>query len=274
VAPPPRRFKDAMKIFDFTASFEPLAALVRNALAIAEPEAGDQDTDGSAKAFFERLATDMHAHWLPGVDDGAANTDQGVEMVAGLSDLGFSSLIATPHIMADRYPNRPENLRAVFEEFQWAVRGAGLDVSLHLAAEYMLDEGFEEHLQSGDLLTLDGTHLLVEMPLMHPFPRLHEVLFQLKTGGIQPILAHPERYLYYRSDFSGLMALKEKGCLFQLDLLALTGQYGATVKKQAQKLIRRGAYEWAGTDIHHPRQVERLKRHTWSIQQAWLNPKG
>jgi tyrosine-protein phosphatase YwqE len=261
-----------MKIFDFSASLEPLTAFVKNALAIAEPEAGDRDAAASSAAFFNSLTADMHAHWLPGVDDGAANTEQGLEMVGGLCDLGFSKLIATPHIMADRYPNRPDELQEIFEEFQWAVRGAGLEVSLHLAAEYMLDEGFEEHLESDALLTLDGTHLLVEMPLMHPFPRLHEVLFQLKTRGIQPILAHPERYLYYRSDFSGLLALKEKGCLFQLDLLALTGQYGTVVKKQANKLLRRGAYEWAGTDVHHPRQVERLKQHTWTIQQAWLNP--
>ena len=71
-----------------------------------------------------QVLVDSHGHWLPGVDDGARTAEEGIEMVRALADMGFRKLIATPHIMADRYESDPEKLRLVFRSFEEKVKNA------------------------------------------------------------------------------------------------------------------------------------------------------
>jgi protein-tyrosine phosphatase len=204
------------------------------------------------------LDVDTHGHWLPGVDDGAQTTEEALTLVKGLSELGYRKLIATPHIMADCYGNEPEGLTKAFDSFQNAVREAEIKVELALAGEYMLDDGFVKHLDSGPLLTLKDRYVLVEMSLFQAFPALKEILFELQIKGYQPVLAHPERYGYFYGQWSALEELKSAGCLFQLNLLSLVGQYGKRTAEVARRLLREGLYEFAGTDVHNERQLKRL----------------
>lgn len=205
------------------------------------------------------LVVDLHGHWLPGVDDGAKTVAEGLELVRGLVELGYKKLIATPHIMVDRYANTPDQLRRSFRRFRTKVRKARIPVELSLGAEYMLDDGFQQLLEEGDLLTIHKNLVLVEMSCLRPAPRLAEYLFELQLKQYQPVLAHPERYGYYHRNLNAYEELKNAGVLFQLNILALTGYYGRGVAEVANKLLEKGWYDFAGTDIHHIRHVNRLK---------------
>jgi tyrosine-protein phosphatase YwqE len=88
---------------------------------------------------------------------------------------------------------------------------------------------------------------------------LYDVLFQLQLKGYKPILAHPERYFTYHNDFQSYYKLKKAGCLFQLNLLSLTEQYGKHVQKVAYKLIKENMYDFVGTDTHHDGHLNLLK---------------
>lgn len=211
-----------------------------------------------------QLQVDTHAHWLPGVDDGAQTTEEALQMVRGLSKLGYQKLIATPHIMVDRYQNDPAQLTDIFESFRQKVKMANIPVELQLGAEYMLDEGFTQHLQNGPLLTLQGKLVLLEMSRFQVYPRLREILFELQLKGYVPVLAHPERYTFYHQKHREYEQLKEAGCLFQLNLLSLQGSYGDAEERAARFLLRQGWYDLAGTDLHRPRQLEKLSQVTLS----------
>ncbi len=208
----------------------------------------------------EQLLVDTHAHWLPGVDDGAATEEEGLTMVRGLADLGFQKLIATPHIMIDRYQNGPEKLTEIFDAFRQSVARAGIPVSLHLAAEYMLDEGFLKQLEAGPLLTLKDQLVLVEMPRFQAPPGLSEILFELQLRSYIPVLAHPERYFFLQKKPAGYEKLKAAGCLFQVNLLSALGFYGEKEAESALFLLKKGWCELAGTDVHRTRQIKHLKR--------------
>ena len=103
---------------------------------------------------FAFLETDMHSHLLPGIDDGAKNIEDSLELISQLAAMGYKHLITTPHIMADLYPNKPTIIREKLGEVRSAIRHAEIDVTLDAAAEYLMDEGFEPLLEKGDLLTL------------------------------------------------------------------------------------------------------------------------
>lgn len=214
----------------------------------------------SALPDYSVLACDIHSHVLPGIDDGAPDLASALELVRGLRDLGFRQIFTTPHVMSDLYPNsrtlilrKRDELREALEEW-----GEG-SVALDAAAEYFIDENFERLLKNELLLTLPDNHVLVEMSFHQAYPALHRVLFDLQMKGYRPILAHPERYPYYRSaeDFERLKAL---GCVFQLNLLSLTGYYGKSVQASAKTLLKCGCADFLASDLHHARHLESLQK--------------
>ena len=190
--------------------------------------------------------TDWHSHILPGVDDGVRTMEESLDILRLYETLGIRSVWLTPHIMED-IPNTTVHLRERFAELQAAYTGK---VQLHLAAENMLDNLFEERLEQNDLLPLGegGTHLLVETSYFNPPMGLNNILLRIKAKGYHPVLAHPERYIYMgESDYR---QLKEIGVKFQLNLSSLIGEYGRTAKTKVEWLTKNRIYHLFGTDIH------------------------
>lgn len=188
---------------------------------------------------------DCHSHILPGVDDGVQSIDESLEVLSYYESLGVRKVIFTPHIMEEYPLNSASTLRAEFAKFQERYRGS---IELSLAAEYMLDGRFMEHLKSGDLLTLYDNHLLVEMSCVDAFINIFSMVKEIMSRGYFVTLAHPERYLYLKpTEYS---RLKQMGVKFQLNLPSLLGSYGPHVKSRAESLLKDGMYEIIGSDIH------------------------
>lgn len=196
--------------------------------------------------------TDMHTHLLPGVDDGSSSLEESVEILSFLHKAGVKRVYLTPHVMVDYPKNRMAYLKEQFDCFLQGCQGTEVP-ELRLAAEYMLDEQFATHLEEG-LLSYDGRHVLVEMSCAQPPNGLHEILYELQLKNYIPILAHPERYLFFSPE--GFARLKEYGCQFQLNLFSLSGFYGAEVARQAKLLLQNGLYDYAGSDIHNTDYLE------------------
>lgn len=207
------------------------------------------------------LGADMHAHLLPGIDDGAPDLETSLELVRGLAALGYRKLIATPHILGDVYPNTPEIIAGKLTLLRNALQEQDLNITLHAAAEYFIDDHFEALLQQKKpLLTLKDNLVLVEFSMITAPFDLQQVFFEMQIQGYQPVLAHPERYIYLGNRREVFHSLKDAGCLFQLNLLSLTGHYGRAVTEIAHYLLDQGLYNLAGTDLHHPRHLAMLQK--------------
>lgn len=190
--------------------------------------------------------TDWHCHLLPGVDDGVQTVEETLRILSLYEELGVKEVWLTPHIMEDM-PNTTASLKARFEKLKAVYRG---DITLHLSAENMLDNLFEERLEKGDLLPLgkNGKHLLLETSYFNPPMELSNILLRVKSKGYTPVLAHPERYNYMNEkDYRLLKGLNVK---FQLNLFSWGGSYGTGVRKKSEWLIKNGFYDLAGSDIH------------------------
>ena len=209
---------------------------------------------------FSVLHTDLHSHLIPGIDDGAPDIATSLQLIKGLADLGFKKLITTPHIMQELYPNTRETILEKMEELNAEVKKQGMNIGIHAAAEYFLDDHFAELLEDKKpLLVISGNKVLVEFSFANPSFALKEILFDMQMQGYIPVLAHPERYLYLEKSKSFCDELKAAGCLFQLNLLSLGLYYGKEVQAFAQNLIKKGYYELIGTDLHHSRHLEALR---------------
>lgn len=211
----------------------------------------------------ELLKTDIHSHILPGIDDGSPDVQTSLVLMRGLAEMGYQTLIGTPHVMADLHRNDQETIRAAYEQLQQAVNEDPTLPKLHYAAEFMMDEGFGQLVRQEALIPL-GTekHLLVETPYLHRPLNLESYIFEVRAAGFTPILAHPERYHYLFNKPIDYERLKELGCLFQVNLLSLMGYYGKSEKDAACWLIETGMVDFLGTDLHHERHLARLQRFT------------
>lgn len=188
--------------------------------------------------------TDRHSHILFGVDDGIRTLDKSLAVLSYMEDAGVVELWCTPHIMED-VPNTTAALQERFEQLKAAYTGK---ITLHLAAEYMLDPLFEKRLSERDLLTMEDNMLLVETSTWTPPVNFYDLLENAMKAGYRPILAHPERYRYLKE--AGYRKLKDMGVKFQMNLPSIVGFYGETANRKAVWLLENGFYDEFGSDCH------------------------
>jgi tyrosine-protein phosphatase YwqE len=192
---------------------------------------------------------------LPGIDDGAKDINDTKKLIQELKEIGFKQLITTPHIINGVWENTSESILLSLNE-----TNKQLDFPIKAAAEYMLDSNFYDRLKKDEkLLTIKDNYILIEMSYLSAPIQLYDIIFEIHLQGYKPILAHPERYLFYGSKFEEFKKIKKSGCLLQLNLLATTGYYGAAVTKIADQLIKENLYDFVGSDVHHYKHVESLK---------------
>jgi len=199
---------------------------------------------------------DLHSHLLPAIDDGVKSFDESIAIIKQLKELGFKKLITTPHIMHHRFPNTQEKILKVYDQLQIEIQKASIDIEIDVAAEYYYDEYFLELIDKKTLMSFGKeNYILFELSYtVKPF-MLEQAVAKLLAAGYRPILAHPERYTYYKT-LDDYMRVKDMGLLFQINAISLGGFYGKNVKKSVEMLVNAGLVDFIGSDIHSQKYVD------------------
>jgi tyrosine-protein phosphatase YwqE len=205
------------------------------------------------------LQTDMHSHFIPGIDDGSKSIEETLQLIVAMKSLGYKKIITTPHIMSDYYRNTPEIIHAGMQQVKEALYKQNIDIDFSAAAEYYLDYEFIQKIKQKNLLTLSANYVLFELPFISEPPNLHECIFELQMAGYKPVLAHVERYPYWHRQYDKILSIKEKGVLLQLNINSLSGHYTLPVKTMAEKLIDENMIDLLGTDCHNFNHIHLLK---------------
>ncbi len=204
---------------------------------------------------------DIHNHILPGIDDGAKTVDDSLTLIKGMGEFGISRFIATPHIMHNYYPNTPETIGSSLSELQDALLESQLtDVAITAGAEHMVDDNFENLFEHDGVMPLGKDYLLIEMSFLQASINLDSAIEKTTQNGYFPVLAHPERYLYYRNKHDIFRSLKQKGTKLQLNMLSLGEYYGAETHKNAQELLENKMIDFVASDLHHTGHLKELKK--------------
>jgi tyrosine-protein phosphatase YwqE len=203
---------------------------------------------------------DVHSHLLPGIDDGVQTIEQSLALIQEFAELGYRKLITTPHVMGDFYPNTPEIISGKLAEVKQAVLSANIPIQIEAAAEYYLDEHFIDLVgNKAELLTFGDRYVLFEIGFMSEPLRLKSFIFDLMTLGYRPVLAHPERYMFYHKKIEALQDLIDRGVLLQLNINSITGYYSKEVRKMAEKLIDNKMIHFIGSDCHNQNHFEVMR---------------
>ena len=206
------------------------------------------------------IVADIHSHLIPGIDDGAKNMEDAIQMIQGLYDLGIKKIYTTPHIMGDTYRNTSEIINEGLLDVNNVLKEKKISPPIHATSEYYFDENFFKLIEKKDLLTFGDNYLLFELPHFNRPANIEEIVFQLNLAGYKPILAHPERYPYlYDAKLSQYEKLKNIGLCFQVNLLSFIGGYTADAKFFANKLAELKMINFIATDLHNQAQLNFIK---------------
>lgn len=194
---------------------------------------------------------DCHCHILPGLDDGSTSLEESLYLAGRLVAYGFRRAVCTSH-STSKYRNSPETVIPACERLQEALDKEGIPLELVPSLEYrLIPETWPEQRHMG-LLPWEGNHILIELPLYHP-EKMGDIdpaneIRSLIAEGYQPVLAHPERYLWAsREEYD---RLHEAGAVFQQNLGSQEGFYGQESAILTESLLRLGYYGFLGTDTH------------------------
>lgn len=200
------------------------------------------------KDLWKNGFVDIHNHLLWGIDDGSKSFEETSLLCNTMQDLGITNAYATPHTYPGLWNNTASDIKQVFKNYE---NQNSNNFIIGVASEYLAESYLEKEADQKNILTLPGNYILIEFSMLFPpTERIMESLFQLKLKGYNIILAHPERYLYWKNDFQAFEKLKTFDLYFQMNTLSLLGYYGADAKKQSLNLLDTGFYDFLGTDTH------------------------
>ena len=196
---------------------------------------------------------DLHAHILPGVDDGAQTPDDTLEMARVAAQQGTAVVLATPHRKDITEKWSVSYVRDLLSQMNASIRERGIDLTLALGMENHLDLDLTGDVTKGLALPINDTrYILVEMPFFGRPNYVEDVLFQLQLQGLTPLLAHPERIEAFQRDPEFLVKLVERGMLSQITAGSFLGHFGGRVRKFTYTLLRRGLVHVIASDTHFP----------------------
>jgi tyrosine-protein phosphatase YwqE len=210
------------------------------------------------KVFWKDLwkdgFVDIHNHLLWGIDDGSKSVDETIILCNSMQELGITAAFATPHTYPGQWNNTAADITLAYTNYCKTTDSSFIK---GVASEYLADVYLENWMQQKQLLTLPGNFILIEFSMLFaPLEPIMETLFQLKLKGYKLILAHPERYLYWKNNIKAFERLKTFDLYFQMNSLSLIGHYGPEVKYLCEKLLDLDMYDFLGTDTH---RIEHLK---------------
>ena len=214
---------------------------------------------------FSVLKTDIHSHFIPGIDDGSPDMETTIALIEKMQALGFKKIITSPHVMSDFYQNSSELILNGLDNVRQELKVKNINIELDAIAEYYIDYEFEQKIGKERFLTFGDNYLLVELSFIEEPRNLFDIIFKLQLEGYKVVLAHPERYNYYTmKDYEELIS---RGVILQINFLSLIGYYSKKIKIKTESLINAGMIRFVGTDCHNMNHAELYEK--CQTKKAW-----
>lgn len=219
---------------------------------------------------------DIHAHVLPGVDDGPRTLGEAVAMCRASAEEGVAVIVATPHQRHERWANDDRlRLSRLAKDVREALGPTG--PRIELGAEIAVDSELLTELDAyreGSLCSLAGTrYLLLELSVLGLGPDPLWLVHELTMGGWHPIFAHPERFRWLAEDLGLMQRMVERGALFQITAMSVLGEFGARALSRSRAMLDAGLVHFVASDTHDlRRRPPGLRRVYAGLCSRWGEP--
>jgi protein-tyrosine phosphatase len=196
---------------------------------------------------------DIHCHFLPNVDDGPTTWEESLEMARIAYQDGIRVAVTTPHfIQGTRWEPDSAVIKNKVEELNRKLIVNEIPLTILPGMEIGISENLSELLSAGRILTLgEGNFILLEIPFISLPYGIEEIIFNLKTIGVSPILAHPERNKEIQKSPSRVKELVSAGAFVQVTAGSACGYFGESARRCLFDLAKQGVIHAVASDAHN-----------------------
>lgn len=198
---------------------------------------------------------DIHSHILPGLDDGAQDIFDTLEMIELAAKSGITAMIATPHCNIPRgYKNYfGDEYKETVLKVRKAVRDENLPVKILPGSEVMGTSEVPNLLKQGKLMTLNQSRYLLMEFMFDEDPELvNWILDEVRSLKVIPVIAHAERYKFVQNDPNLVYEWRSKGYPIQINKGSFRGKFGRMEKELAYLLMDHHLVSVIASDAHSP----------------------
>lgn len=192
---------------------------------------------------------DIHCHIIPGVDDGATNKRETIEMLEMMKKEGVVGIIATPHYRPRMFEPKRED---VIPRFRWTrdvARERG--IYMWLGSECYVQEHLLDDLNEQKCNTFMNTrYLLVEFSSYHSYNVIRQYITDYISNGYVPIIAHIERVPAFEHDMERIQDMIDLGAKIQVNADSVLGGSGNATKRRIMKMMKLELVDYVASDSH------------------------
>lgn len=196
---------------------------------------------------------DIHAHILPGIDDGAQDICDTLEMAAMAAECGVTAIVATPHCnipgVCKNYFG--EEYQSVFYAAKRAISEEGISLELYPGMEVFATYDLPKLLTDGKIMPINGSHyVLMEFSFDEDPEFADRLLEEVCETGAKPVIAHVERYRFVQ-DYPWIIEnWRKKGYGIQVNKGSFLGRFGKNAEVTAQLLLEQDRISVVASDAH------------------------
>ncbi|MDO4621743.1 MAG: hypothetical protein Q4B22_02205 [Eubacteriales bacterium] len=223
---------------------------------------------------------DIHAHILPGVDDGADSMEMALEMAAAAADSGVRGIAATPHCsIPGEYQNFADaSMEERLQRLRNRVKEQKIPIRIYRGMEIFATSELPQQLEDGRVWTINGTtRFLCEFRFDEDPGFCNRILAACTAWGYQPVIAHPERYYFVQEDPQIAFDWCTRGYALQINKGSVLGAFGPEEEYMAHSLLHHGLAACVASDAHKPQwrstnmgEVYALLRADYGEEYTWM----
>lgn len=198
---------------------------------------------------------DLHCHILPGIDDGAENMEEAIEMARISVDQGFSAVVATPHYGSGKYLSQIGDVLRLVEELNRELEARNIKLTVFPGMEIRITADVLDSLSTGKILSINrGRYVLLELPMMQVPAGFENFIRMMINSGKKVVLAHPEKNLEIQRHpeiiYRLLTAFNPGDLLMQITADSITGESGLSALSTSKYLLENDLAHIVATDAH------------------------
>jgi protein-tyrosine phosphatase len=196
---------------------------------------------------------DLHSHILAGFDDGARTPDESCEMARVAVAEGVTVVAATPHVRED-FPTSAAAMEKAVRKLNRDLAASDIDLEVlpggEVDLEWLITMSEDDRRRFS--IAQNGRYLLIEIPMVGWPLSLEAQIFALRSAGVTPLLAHPERNSDVQANPSRIERLVRGGARVQVTAASLDGRLGRRASQACRRLLDLGLVHVLASDAHAP----------------------
>ncbi len=198
---------------------------------------------------------DLHCHFLPEIDDGAATLQEALALASASVADGIIHAVLTPHIHAGVFENRKSVIELKIEKFRAHLKAARIPLRVSMGAEVRIGPELMDLLDQDEVPFLGALGndkvLLLELPHGQVPVGSDRLVKWLRSRGIRPLIAHPERNKDVMRNLDKIRPFVDAGCLLQVTAGSVIGRFGPQAQLRARQMFEEDWVFALATDAHN-----------------------